>query len=358
MPDNQPGMFSSDRLGATSGPAVDEAYNRELEAARQRGYGGGVWGLQEDARRTPQNYRPDGTYMLSPGNSVAYGTDVIGAEAGTVDPNNPFAAQVEQQTRNALSQRVGADPRSVAVGTDPNAARGMQQHAFGAVDAQTQFERRGQQMLAADLRQQALGQGGPTAAQGMLQQAADRNIAGQLAAAASGRGGNLGGALAGAQTQAADIGLQAGQQAATLRAQEQQSAQQLMGDVLSASRGLGVQGASAQGNIANQVRSGDVAAYGAQTDALLGGRQLDDAAFSEAVQNQLRVAELRQAGQQTLGNYIRQGEQQANMSQVANRQMRLGKGQADRDFYLNVAGTALDAGASGAAVATGKPPRA
>lgn len=97
--------------------------------------------------------------------------------------------------------------------------------------------RQRQLSLAQALEDQANGRG-PSVAQTQLKQSTDRNLAQAIAMQASARGGSGGGlALRQIQQQRSDVGQQAAQQAAILRAQEIQAARGQLGDVLANTRG-------------------------------------------------------------------------------------------------------------------------
>lgn len=104
--------------------------------------------------------------------------------------------------------------------------------AGGDLGAQDQTRAR-QNALLDQLAAQASGKGGPSAAEGMLKMGADRAQAASLARAAAG-------GTAGARRQASFEGAAATQdaagQAAVVRAQEQQAAQQLLGQTAGATR--------------------------------------------------------------------------------------------------------------------------
>lgn len=96
--------------------------------------------------------------------------------------------------------------------------------------------RAGQQSLIQMLMAQANGQG-PSAAQGMLQQATDRNMANTIAMQASGRGPGASGMAYQAGNQMAAANQQAAGDAANLRSQEMMQGRQLLGQSLQDTRG-------------------------------------------------------------------------------------------------------------------------
>lgn len=135
----------------------------------------------------------------------------------------------ERKAREDAFESNGADKRALertqqlagSVAAQPNA----QMQNVGWQDSGLNAQSRAQQQgLAQMLMQRANGQGGPSAAQGMLQQGRDQAIQNALAIANSGRGGNRGFAMRQAQMAGAQAMQSAAGQAAILRAQEQQQA--------------------------------------------------------------------------------------------------------------------------------------
>lgn len=124
---------------------------------------------------------------------------------------------------------------------------------------------------------------GPTAAGAQFQRATDANIAAVRSAMAGQRGMSAGQAARMGGQQVADLGLKAAQDSAMLRAQEQQAAMGLAGNVTGQARGQDLQAAglssqlalgaqkqladqagsnlTASGNLAEQIRSADTGLY-------------------------------------------------------------------------------------------------
>lgn len=96
--------------------------------------------------------------------------------------------------------------------------------------------RMGQGQLANLLMQQAQGQG-PSAAQGMLQNALQQNVSQQQALLASGRPGQQAAMARQASMQGSALGGSLANQAAQARVQEQLGAQSMLGNVLQGARG-------------------------------------------------------------------------------------------------------------------------
>lgn len=124
-------------------------------------------------------------------------------------------------TGGAANQMSGGGPAQVGNSTGLDLNFGQQ---IAARNANTNAN---QAQLDAALAS-ALAGTGPSAAMSTLQAATDQNIAQQQAMAASARGSNVGLAQRGAMMNAAATQQQASNQAATLRAQEMQQAQQNM----------------------------------------------------------------------------------------------------------------------------------
>jgi hypothetical protein len=157
-----------------------------------------------------------------------------------------------------------------------------------ATAPQNQF-RSQQQALAASLGQAAAGTGGPSAAEATLQRATDRNMRQALSLALGARGGNQIAALKQAQDVRAEMGQDAAQQAAILRASEQQAAQQALGGVLAGARGADIGLASDQAQLEQQ-RMLQQGAFGQQTRALNASLAQDAALANAGFQQQASMA--------------------------------------------------------------------
>lgn len=105
-----------------------------------------------------------------------------------------------------------------------------------------------QNFLSQQLQAQTLGQG-PSLAQGQFQQNLDQSLAAQNALAASAHGGNLALAQRGAAMNSGNLNLQAAQQAAQLRQQEQLQAQGLLGTTAGQMRGQDTSLATSQAQL-------------------------------------------------------------------------------------------------------------
>jgi len=164
------------------------------------------------------------------------------------------SALTASQNRTAPTMgaaQVGNTALVQTAGIDPSKLYGQASTVGPAnIDRQDDQFRQGQSSLSQALATQAAG-GGPSLAAGQLQQANDRTIAAQMAAAASARGGSNP-ALMGRQlaTQGIEATQQAGQQAAQMKMQEQLNAQQALASTLANARNqdIGVNTSQAQLN--------------------------------------------------------------------------------------------------------------
>lgn len=109
-----------------------------------------------------------------------------------------------------------------------------------------------QKALVAQLQQQAAGNG-PSAAQGVLRQGTDEAIKSAMALAGSARGAGIGGAQLQAINSGTNATMAGANQATMLRAQEQQSAIQQLGQVLGGMRTAGYNEALASQNRRDQL---------------------------------------------------------------------------------------------------------
>jgi hypothetical protein len=131
------------------------------------------------------------------------------------------------------------------------------------------MEVRGQQgTLAQMLADQAAGRG-PSVAQQQLQQGTDKNIATQMAMAATMRGANQAGALRQLGYQQAGARQQMAGDAATLRLNEQNQAQNQLGQLLAGMRGADEQQARFYGQTSNDLLAQQLAARQAREQAAI-----------------------------------------------------------------------------------------
>ncbi len=211
-------------------------------------------------------------------------------------------------------------PGSYAMGQ----ARGEQLDAVGGVGRSGQVARNGQvaamqaaqnvgsrqaadqATLDAALMDQAMGRGGPTAAQSMFGSALNQNIAAQRALSQGVRGGSAAAAMRQGTQAGVQLGLEAQNQAAALRAREQQAAQGLLAQNLATGREqdasrVGLRGAlssqAAQDALARDATMaellGQLRGQDIQTSGLgLQGRQLDDQQRQQNILNALSAQQL------------------------------------------------------------------
>jgi hypothetical protein len=205
---------------------------------------------------------------------------------------------------------------------------------YSAINAQEEEQRRQlqarqqQQLFANQLQGQAAGTSGPSAAQMLLQQGSDAAAQNAAALAAGTRGNPM---LAQRQAQQAQqaIGGQAAQQAAMLRAQEQQQAQGLYGQMLGQIRGADMEGRGMYGQ--------QGLGYGAQGIQGLGLQQGMDTAImgAEGQTNALNVGAYGDAQSRELERQRIEMERQA----------------AERQFWASIIGAGT--GAVGTVLAAG-----
>lgn len=175
-----------------------------------------------------------------------------------------------------------------------------------------------QQQLADYLKGQAMGTNGPSAAQAQLQAGADtaNRAAASMAASAGPRDYAL--ARRAAIDAAANNTQQAGTQAAILRAQEQQSAQGQLGNVLQTQRGQTQQGAQSAASINANLEQQRQAGIGQAAGITAGVEGQRVAGLTAAANVAGNVENQRQAGIATAGNITQQAAQnyQAGVGQA------------------------------------------
>lgn len=205
-------------------------------------------------------------------------TDLFGNDPAVLDPT---AGVLQGYDKNTSMFQQGAQ----------NAGIGFQ----GAQDADAQA--RNQQMgLAAMLQQAAMGQG-PSAAQSQLQSATDRGMQQAMAMAASGRGDNTALNFRNAAWQQAGMGQQAANQSAQLRAQEMQSAQGGLAQLLGGIRGGDFNNQQLQSGLLMQNQGGMVAQdAGASAQKLAYNQMLQNGNIADQQASMQGLSALAQAG--------------------------------------------------------------
>jgi hypothetical protein len=198
--------------------------------------------------------------QLGSGRDMAFGSDKDAGFFGTgqrqvnrfnVDPSaaqnarNDYWQQYLQQAAGAAGQRGAPTMQAAQLGQ-----AAMYGGATIDQSQQAQF-RQGQQQLVSQLQAAAAGQG-PSVAQGQLKQATDRNMAQALSMAAATNPYGGGSGLRQVAAQRAAAGQQAASDSSLLRAQEQQAAQNQLGQVLAGARGQDIGLASEQAGLLQQ----------------------------------------------------------------------------------------------------------
>lgn len=184
------------------------------------------------------------------------------------------------------------------------------QNALGAaapmVDQGQADQFRGQQSQLAGMLMQGAQGNGPSAAQGLLQQQTQNNIANAYAMAQANP--NNAGAARNIANQAAMANQQAAGQGAIMRAQEQQAAQGQLGGLLSGARGqdLGVAGQNAQ-LAQNQFQLGNQAALGWSGQQLGANEAQLRANLAEQQMKANAYANAQAGGRQLLGGTLSAG---------------------------------------------------
>jgi hypothetical protein len=272
---------------------------------------------------------------------------MLGDLGATRDPRTVPGIELAGNVADDRQLQLGAAQALLSAGAGQAAQQSMlpgqvRANAAPSLGVQNQLLRSGgqvgareafmQQGLDRHLAGQAMGTSGPTAAGALFQQNLDRNIAAQRAMSMGVRGQGAAGAARQGTQAGVQLGLEAQAQAAQLRAQEQQAAQQLLAGNLATSRGqaldlygtragvasqagqdaLGRDAAIAQ--ILAQSRGQDLDQAGARVDALAGmrgqdlaamqttgqlgldARQLDDQRRQAALMNALGLSELQLKG--------------------------------------------------------------
>lgn len=191
-------------------------------------------------------------------------------------------------------------------------------------------DRGGQLALAQQLQNQANGVG-PSLAQNQLQAGNEANIKAAMALGASQNGLNAGQNIRQIQDATANSNLQTAQQAANLRLQEQQGAQQQLGSVLSGVSGQDIGVANNNSNLAQQANiQNSLGALQAQstTGAQALQQQQQNDALVQAYMNQGMSLEMAKMQAATAQNNLDSNNYNANQSRIGNFIGALGGGSA------------------------------
>lgn len=222
---------------------------------------------------------------------------------------------------------------------------------------------RGQAQLDAALFDQAMGRGGPTAAQSMFGSALNQNIRAQRAMSQGVRGGSAAAAMRQGTQAGVQLGLEAQNQAAMLRAQEQQAAQGLLSQNLAQGRAQDLSTLGLRGDLANTAAGASLARAGTAADVLGQLRGQDIAMGQLGLQSRGQDDQVRQqnilnalSAQQLLTNFGLQdqgmlldaagimGNLQTGQQNVANQRRNLEL--TERGQNMQLAGAGLSAGGS------------
>lgn len=144
----------------------------------------------------------------------------------------------------------------------PNERAGYQTYGGATVNTADEAAIRARQgQLLDKLQAYANGTGGPSAAEILLQQQTERNLAQQYALAQTAQGSNIGAAQRQASLTAGDLNAQATAQGAALRAQEQATARQQLASALSDVRGADLGLATTQAGFQQQAGLSNQSAF-------------------------------------------------------------------------------------------------
>jgi hypothetical protein len=344
------GHWQGDNYVSDSQAAGTGLRNQGYDAGTYYGISGGTQSKQNSLEtkgeryiNQQQNYMYGGT-PYGADNAVTYDRMVAGAGAGALTDRSREAVNsgaFMQDTGVSLQNQAAQFGKRATPTTNYDlamAARADQQGAYGglmgsAQDPRTQQDVYNSLMAAGQVPE------GPSAAQAQLQQGTNQALASQLAIARSGRGaGESASALRGAAWNASDIQQNAGNQAAQLRAQEDQAFRQRQlqafgaaGGVAGQMRGQGIEAYGAAGQLAGQERGQDVGQAEYLTDAELRNRALNDQTAlgyqntALGYQNAgLGYQQLATTATQGAGTMAMSGEEQANQIREAELQGSMG----------------------------------
>ncbi len=185
--------------------------------------------------------------------NTAYGVGPDGKPVLLPGVTTPTAATTDTSNLNFTSALPMPTSAATAGAAQGELTGGLTPEAMASVNA---AEGRGISLeLLRQLQAQAAGTGGPTAAQQQLQTATNQNLAATQAQIASQRGAFNPALLRQMQAQSGQARQEAAGQSATLRAQEQQSAQQLAAQLGATTAGQELDTATKVQNLATQLSS-------------------------------------------------------------------------------------------------------
>jgi hypothetical protein len=240
-------------------------------------YGGNATAAQQNLNQIWQTQQSEGINAINATNAINTGLAASGQQIG--------------QTATAANNLLGYAGGNVAANGD------LYSNRINAVAGPSQTGTQAEQQAIGGLQQFA-GQTAPASvAQQQLAQATNANMANAVALGNSGRGAGVNGAAqSAAQAQALSANSQGAQQAAILRAQEEQAwrVQQMQ-----AMQAAGTLGGNVQAQALQQQQQ-EVARQSAASNAMLGYSQLDQQ-YNQGVSNNMFNAQ--QMNQQNLSTY-------------------------------------------------------
>lgn len=172
--------------------------------------------------------------------------DVSNFTAGKVDQSS---LQGDRANLDALTNSIGGQNFDATAATSQAAKSQAAKSQAAVIDQNPQNQIRDRQAGLADILTQSANGQGPSAAQAQLQAGTDASISSALALAHSGRGGSSSVAMKNALMQNGQTMQAASNQAAQLRAQEQQQARGQLAGVLDSSRGADIGVATSQAGL-------------------------------------------------------------------------------------------------------------
>ena len=198
--------------------------------------------------KTKVDYSPDSPGYLEwmKGAPTVSPTGIADVTASTVAPGTGVVAPTNYDTAAKTAETI-APKTDFTTAYSPDQIKAMQDKQI--------FE--GNMKFLEAIRKQALGEGGPSAAQAQLQAGTDKNIATMQAQAAAQRGQFNPALMRAITAQAAGARQEGAGQAAMLRAQEQQAAQKLAGELGTTISGQTITALQGQDEVTAAVKSGD-----------------------------------------------------------------------------------------------------
>lgn len=266
--------------------------------------------------------------------------------------------QLAGDVQGSIAAGLGAGPRmlheAVTGNTLQQQTRAQQlQQGLGMAQAAGQGRNQRQAGLESLLMAGAVGNG-PSAAQAQFQGNLDQIIAAQRSASAGVRGGSAAAASRNAGVAGVQAGLQAQTQATQLRAQEQQAAQQALGNVLAQGRQQDLARAGQFNDVLGGVRGQDIGALGTYGGLALGARSADDARLLQSLGYGVDLLGLGQQGVSINNQGILGGGELTTNYLLGAQQNRIANESNDFDLAKTLIGGGLQAGGDVLASQVGK----